>query len=145
MLGGSRLGLGRTDIAPRTPVHVPELGLSDGLAHLRRACGCARFYLTDREREVIEQLAEGKSSHEAAQALYVSDQAITYHVGNLLAKFQCTNRTALIARAFVLGIFSLTWPPNVIDRSREVSTGTAPSVCRHGVKELTLRRTSMWS
>lgn len=122
-----------------------ERAISDGLAHLCRPCGCARFDLTDRERTVLEQLAEGKSSHEAARSLYVSDQAITYHVGNLLAKFQCANRTAMIARAFVLGILSLTWPPRVIDRLGDLGTGPLPSVCRHGVKELTLRRTSVWT
>jgi DNA-binding CsgD family transcriptional regulator len=101
--------------------------------------------VTDREREVLEQLAEGKSSHEAAQALYVSDQAITYHVGNLLAKFQCTNRTALVAQAFVLGILSLTWPPHVIGRPRGSGGARKQSICPHGVKELTRRRTSVWS
>lgn len=136
------MGLGRIEDAPPTPAGVSGPGSSDGLAHLRRPCGCARFDLTDREREVLGQLAEGTSSHDAARALYVSDQAITYHVGNLLGKFQCTNRTALIARAFVLGILSLTWPPRVTDRPCDADAGAVSRVFRHGVKELTPRRTS---
>lgn len=144
---GLRLGpLGGSHIAaPPTSAHVPERRLSGDLGHLCLPCGCARFGLTDREREVLAQLAEGKSSHEAAQTLYVSDQAITYHVGNLLAKFQCTNRTALIARAFVLGVLSLTWPPRVIDRPHDAGTGATPPVCQSGVKELNRRRTFVWS
>ncbi len=32
------------------------------LESLKRACGCMRFELTDREVDVLEQLAEGKST-----------------------------------------------------------------------------------
>jgi DNA-binding CsgD family transcriptional regulator len=109
------------------------------LEHLRRSCGCTLFELTDREAEVLEQLAEGKSTRTAARSLYVSDQAVTYHVGNLLAKFQCTNRTGLVARAFVLCILDRSWPPRVASRALGAKNGGEG--CWHRTKDLQHRRT----
>lgn len=102
------------------------------LSDLVRPCGCTRVELTDREEAVLEKLAEGKSTREAAECLYVSHQAITYHVGNLLAKFRCANRTGAVARAFVLGILAPTWPPTVV-RSSSLSVVGAKA-CEHIVK-----------
>lgn len=87
---------------------------------------------------MLEQLAEGKSSREAARSLYVSHQAITYHVGNLLAKFQCANRTGLVARAYVLGILARTWPPRL---GPAPHPPTAITECTREVKELRSSRT----
>jgi DNA-binding NarL/FixJ family response regulator len=93
----------------------PSLPGSDphGAGRLRCACGCLRFELTEREAAVLGFLAEGMSTEDAANALYVSHQAVTYHVGNLLGKFQCSNRTGMVAKAFVLGVLPCSWPPRV--------------------------------
>lgn len=113
----------------------------DDLADLRRPCGCVRFVLTDREIAVLEQLAEGKSTEAAARSLYVSQQAITYHVGNLLGKFQCANRTGLVSRAFVFGILDRTWPPKITGARHDRRTGSRSRICPHGVKNWYRRRT----
>jgi DNA-binding CsgD family transcriptional regulator len=107
------------------------------VARLRGRCGCPRFDLTVREGAVLELLAAGMSTNETARALYVSHQAVTYHVGNLLAKFQCENRTGMVARAFVLGFLPLSWPPRV------AATGVehASVMCSHRMKDLGGRRT----
>lgn len=117
---------------------LAEQRAEDELVSLRRACGCLRICLTERETAVLEQLAAGKPTMAAAKSLFVSQQAITYHVGNLLAKFQCANRSGLIARAFVLGVLECTWPPRI-----SVSSTSARPVemCRHGVKEFHSDRT----
>jgi DNA-binding transcriptional ArsR family regulator len=85
---------------------------------------------------VLEQLAEGSSTSEIARRLFVSPQAVTYHIGNLLAKFQSTNRAGLVSRAFVLGILEPIWPPRaaarILDRERD---------CWHRMKDLQRRRT----
>lgn len=116
--------------------HLP----ADPLEHLRRPCGCMLFELTDREAEVLQQLAEGKSTRAAARCLYVSHQAVTYHVGNLLAKFQSTNRTGLVSRAFVLGILDCMWPPRVT--SQGSGSRRRGVRCRHRAKDLQHIRTS---
>ena len=70
--------------------------------------------LTPRESQVLERIAEGESTREAAARLFVSEQAITYHIGNLFSKFGCDNRAGLVARAFVLGFLdSSSWPPRL--------------------------------
>ena len=109
------------------------------LESLKRACGCMRFELTDREVDVLEQLAEGKSTSAAARCLFVSPQAVTYHVGNLLAKLQCSNRSGLIARAFVLGILERTWPPRAALGA--LQTGRGAVTCSHHRTDPGIRRT----
>ena len=129
-------------IAELPPSRMQSLrDLGEGLAGLRLSCGCTRIELTDRETAVLEQLAEGKSTSAAAESLYVSCQAITYHVGNLLAKFGCASRTGVVSRAFVLGMLTRTWPPRVLQHPSGEGRGRATGVCQHHVKDWTRRRT----
>jgi DNA-binding NarL/FixJ family response regulator len=55
--------------------------------------------LTDREREVLELVAEGHSNKEVARHLYLSEKTIKHHMTNILSKLQVRNRVeaALIA------------------------------------------------
>ena len=114
------------------PTPPREVAWADDLGCLHHGCGCLTVDLTEREAEVLEQLALGRSTGAAAHRLYVSHQAVTYHVGNLLAKFQCDNRTGLVSRAFVLGVLDRTWPPRVtapVPGASPMSKG-----CRHQMK-----------
>lgn len=56
--------------------------------------------LTEAEAQLLELVAAGLSTRLAASVLHVSPQAVAYHLGNLLSKFQCQNRAGLISRAF---------------------------------------------
>jgi DNA-binding NarL/FixJ family response regulator len=49
--------------------------------------------LTDREREVLVQIALGRSNREAARALVVSEKTIKTHVSNILMKLGLADRT----------------------------------------------------
>ena len=70
--------------------------------------------LTPRESLVLELVAEGFSTRQIAGTLFVSEQAITYHVGNLLSKFACENRAGLVSRAFIFGYLDPSaWPPRL--------------------------------
>ena len=70
--------------------------------------------LTARESRVLELIAEGLATHQVARTLHVSDQAVTYHVGNLLSKFNCGNRAGLVARAYAFGYLDpQSWPPKL--------------------------------
>lgn len=70
--------------------------------------------LTPRESLVLELLAAGLSTRRIAATLFVSEQAVTWHVGNLLSKFGCENRAGLVARAFVFGYLDPdAWPPRL--------------------------------
>jgi DNA-binding NarL/FixJ family response regulator len=55
--------------------------------------------LTSREREVLAELAQGRSNREIARALHVSEKTVKTHVSSVLAKLGVQDRTqaALIA------------------------------------------------
>ena len=55
--------------------------------------------LTDREIEVLRQIATGKQNKEIASELYVSLNTVKKHVTHVFDKLGVTNRTAAIARA----------------------------------------------
>lgn len=60
--------------------------------------------LTDREREVLELLARGRSNAEIARALYVSPKTVRNHVSNVFAKLQVSDRAQAIVRAREAGL-----------------------------------------
>jgi DNA-binding CsgD family transcriptional regulator len=66
------------------------------------------------ELRVLQLVALGLSSREIASRLWVSRQAVTYHIGNLFMKLHADSRAGLVARAYALGIFSPgIWPPAI--------------------------------
>ena len=66
------------------PAHTPARGLDA---------------LTGREREVLAELAQGRSNREIARALHVSEKTVKAHVSSVLAKLGVQDRTqaALLA------------------------------------------------
>jgi two-component system, NarL family, nitrate/nitrite response regulator NarL len=61
--------------------------------------------LTDREREILEHVAEGDSNKEIAVRLQISEKTVKHHMTNILQKLQARNRVeaALIARTHGTG------------------------------------------
>ena len=53
--------------------------------------------LTDREREVLQLLAEGKTDAEIAEALCLSTSTVNTHVHHILTKLNVKNRTEAVA------------------------------------------------
>jgi DNA-binding CsgD family transcriptional regulator len=74
---------------------------------------------TTSELRVLELVALGLSSQRIGERLWISRQAVTYHLGNLFGKFLVDSRTGLVARAFVTGVLEPgAWPPRIADRYR---------------------------
>lgn len=70
--------------------------------------------LDDLDARILEGIAKGESNAQLAAQLHFSRQGIGYRVTALLRKLHAPNRTALVARAYVLGLFDLiAWPPRV--------------------------------
>jgi DNA-binding NarL/FixJ family response regulator len=69
----------------------PELAgalLTEGPAPEGRAAS-----LTEREREVLALIADGRSNREIARALHLSEKTVKTHVSNILMKLDLSDRT----------------------------------------------------
>lgn len=62
--------------------------------------------LTDREREVLSQVAAGLSNDEIASTLYVSPLTAKTHVSRILAKLGARDRAQLVVIAYETGLVS---------------------------------------
>lgn len=60
--------------------------------------------LTPRESEVLTLLRKGASNAEIGRALEISELTVKTHIRSLMDKLQASDRTAVVARAFDLGI-----------------------------------------
>jgi DNA-binding NarL/FixJ family response regulator len=59
--------------------------------------------LTERERDVLQQVAAGKSNTEIAAALYLSVATVKTHISRLLDKLDCRDRAQLVVVAYETG------------------------------------------
>jgi DNA-binding NarL/FixJ family response regulator len=60
--------------------------------------------LTDRERDVLVQVAAGRSNAEISVALHVSVATVKTHVSRLLAKLDARDRAQLVVLSYELGV-----------------------------------------
>lgn len=59
--------------------------------------GDDRFGLTDREREIMELVARGRSNSDIAGQLYLSPKTVKNHINHIYAKLQVTSRVEAVA------------------------------------------------
>ena len=60
--------------------------------------------LTEREREILLLMAEGRSNSQIAQRLLLSEKTVRNHISNIFGKLQVTNRAEAIVRAREAGL-----------------------------------------
>lgn len=63
--------------------------------------------LTERELEVLRQLAHGRTNREIAMQLIISEETVKSHVGNILAKLQLAHRTQAALYALKQGLVEM--------------------------------------
>jgi DNA-binding CsgD family transcriptional regulator/pimeloyl-ACP methyl ester carboxylesterase len=55
--------------------------------------------LSDRERDVLEKIAEGHSNAEISERLFISEKTVKNHITNIFEKLGVTNRSQAIVKA----------------------------------------------
>jgi DNA-binding NarL/FixJ family response regulator len=60
--------------------------------------------LTDREREILDLIAAGRSNTDIARRLVLSDKTVRNHVSNIFVKLQVADRAQAIVRAREAGL-----------------------------------------
>ncbi len=60
--------------------------------------------LTPREREVLAELARGRSNREIAASLFVGESTVKTHLGRIYAKLEVDDRHRAVGRALELGL-----------------------------------------
>ena len=61
-------------------------------------------HLTDRETEVLVEMARGRSNSEIGEALFVSETTVKTHVGRVLTKLGVRDRVQAVVRAYESGL-----------------------------------------
>jgi PAS domain S-box-containing protein len=70
--------------------------------------------LTELDARILEGVAAGKSTVNLAAKLHLSRQGIDYHISAMFVRFNISNRTALVSKAYAMGLLSVnSWPPEV--------------------------------
>jgi DNA-binding CsgD family transcriptional regulator len=68
--------------------------------------------LSDRESEILRLIAGGATSAAVAAELGITGDGVNYHLTRLSERLGVPNRTALVARAYSLGLLDpASWPP----------------------------------
>lgn len=65
----------------------------------RLAAPRADYGLSDREREILHHLVEGRTKKQIAEALFLSPHTIDGHIRNIYAKLQVHTRTGAVTKA----------------------------------------------
>jgi PAS domain S-box-containing protein len=71
--------------------------------------------LSRMEARVLEGVAAGASTVQLAALLYLSCGGVEYHLTALLRSMKVRNRSALVSKAYSMGLFCISsWPPRVL-------------------------------
>lgn len=71
--------------------------------------------LSEMDAKILEGVASGASTVQLAALLYLSCGGVEYHLTALLRSMKVRNRSALVSKAYSMGLFCVgSWPPKVL-------------------------------
>lgn len=70
-------------------------------------CNGRAIKLTQREKEVLTLVFDGKSSKEVADTLVCSKRTVDFHLARIYAKLDVSNRVQAMRRATTLGLIEV--------------------------------------
>jgi DNA-binding NarL/FixJ family response regulator len=74
------------------------------LKALARSSQMPKVLLSDRELEVMQCLAEGQTTLQIANSLFISENTVKTHVRHILEKLEASNRTEAVSKAIQMGL-----------------------------------------
>jgi NarL family two-component system response regulator LiaR len=91
--------------------HAGEPTLAPGAAEVLlhtalQADGPPDYGLTEREQQVLDLLAEGRSNADIAEELVISLSTVKFHVRSIMAKMEVSSRTEIVALAWKHNLIS---------------------------------------
>jgi len=86
---------------------VAKMLITDYLTRVEHGDESSYDTLSDREREILKLIAEGKTNKEIAQMLYLAVKTVQAHRANLMRKLGMHDRTELVKYAIRKGIIGL--------------------------------------
>jgi DNA-binding NarL/FixJ family response regulator len=87
-------------LSPRVIQNLFEEQQGGGTSDGRRN----EYSLTQRENDILAQLAEGRSNREIAQSLFLSEKTVKAHLAAIFRKLGVTNRTQAAMMAVQMGV-----------------------------------------
>jgi two-component system, NarL family, response regulator LiaR len=85
--------LGRVQLHPEVAKKLMAMAANKDQPHTASSSEISGESLTDREREVLSLIAEGRNNREIAEQLVISEKTVKTHVSNILNKLHLDDRT----------------------------------------------------
>lgn len=90
-----KVAAGESVLSPQSTRQLMAHAANTDADTRRTAAQTALSHLTDRERDVVQAIAEGKTNPEIAESLHLGTATVKTHLTNALTKLGLTNRVQL--------------------------------------------------
>jgi NarL family two-component system response regulator LiaR len=85
--------LGRVQLHPEVAKKLMQVAVAKDKPRSEQSNKSPADGLTEREQEVLQLIADGKSNREIAEQLFISEKTVKTHVSNILSKLHLDDRT----------------------------------------------------